>query len=269
MQRWKTCAAQPLCAQSLAALFANELPAIRIPQFATAAECAAFAAAAKQFAMRPVKGDTAHGAASFDTQQIMHLGMTQASYKRRGVQAYFDDAVIARAETARVIERSFDPVARLIALLDGNVEGTVDTAREPDGSRYFAGIIRNANNGLALHADFAPYQAPLFAVSAVDTQLAWNFYAETPAEGGVTTLHNAPWTWTRSSPGEVAENYPLDASLVAGAQTWSYQPSAGEAVLFNTRNPHVVTPVVANGCDRLAMAAFVGRLPDGELVVWS
>jgi hypothetical protein len=216
-----------------------------------------------------VQGDTAHGAASFDSQQIMHLGMTQASYKRRGLQAYFDDAVTARAETAAVIEQSFDPVSRLIALLDRNVQGTVDIAREPDGSSYFAGIIRNSNNGLALHADFAPYQAPLFAVSAVDAQLAWNFYAETPTEGGVTTLHNAMWKWTRSSPGEVAENYPLDASLVAGAQTWSFQPSAGEAVLFNTRNPHVVTQVAQDARDRLAMAAFVGRLPRGDLVLWS
>ena len=269
MQTWTTCEAQPLCAHSLAALFANELPAIRIPQFASAAECEAFATAAKQFAMKPVKGDTAHGAASFDSQQIMHLGMTQASYKRSGLRAYFDDAVIARAETAAVIEQSFDPVARLIALLKCTVDSTVDIAREPDGSSYFAGIIRNSNNGLALHADFAPYQAPLFSVSAVDAQLAWNFYAETPAEGGVTTLHNAMWNWARSSPGEVAENYPLDASLVAGAQTWRFQPNAGEAVLFNTRNPHLVTQVVAGDRDRLAMAAFVGRLPAGDLVVWS
>lgn len=269
MRTWKSCEADSLSRDSLVALFANELPALRIPDFATHAECEAFSAATKQFAMKPVEGDTAHGAASFDTQQIMHLGMTQASYKRRGLEAYFDAAVTARSETARVIERSFDPVARLMALLRDYVDGTVALARESDGTPYFAGIIRNSNNGLALHADFAPYQAPQFAVSAVDAQLAWNFYAETPAGGGVTTLHNAPWTWTRQTEGEVAENYPLDVSLVEGAQTWSFQPSAGEAVLFNTRNPHIVTPIIAEQRDRLAMAAFVGRLPGGDLVVWS
>ena len=35
--------------------------------------------------------------------------------------------------------------------------------------------------------------------------------AEAPLEGGVTTLHDAIWTWTRSQPGEIAENYPLPA----------------------------------------------------------
>ena len=43
----------------------------------------------------------------------------------------------------------------------------------------------------------------------------------------------------------------------------------GEAVLFNSRDPHVVVPAVADGHDRLAMAAFIGRLPSGHLVVWS
>jgi hypothetical protein len=66
----------------------------------------------------------------------------------------------------------------------------------------------------------------------------------------------------------VGENYPLPAEAVAGARTFSYQPQAGEAWLFNTRNPHMVSAVEGPG-DRLAVACFVGRLPDGRLALWS
>ena len=163
---------------------------------------------------------------------------------------------------------AFDPIERLIAALEPHVDGPVGVAAEPEGSAYFAGIIRKSNDGLALHADFAPYQAPGYMVDRVDAQLAWNLYVEAPAEGGVTTLHDAAWTWSRSRPGEVADNYPLPRSAVDGARTFSFKPEPGEAWLFNTRNPHEVSGVRSAG-DRIAIACFVGRLPDGSLVLWS
>lgn len=265
---WRTNQAQALGAATLAALFDNEIPAIRIANFASAEECAQFAAATRRFQMKAVVGDTETGQPAFAAQRIDHLGMTQAEYKRRGPEAYFEEAKRAGAQTAAVYALSFDPRERLIARLRDCHDGAVGLAIEPDGRRYFAGIIRKSNRGLALHADFAPYQAPGYMVDRVDAQLAWNFYVETPAEGGITTLHDAPWQWTRTRPGEVGENYPLPEAAVAGAQTFSYQPKAGEAWLFNTRNPHEVSAVRSEG-DRIAVACFVGRLPEGRLALWS
>lgn len=265
---WRTDEAQALEAANLTALFANEIPAIRIPGFATAGECARFAAATRRFQMKAVVGDTQVGQPAFAAQRIDHLGMTQAEYKRRGPAAYFEEAKRATAETAGVYALSFDPRERLIERLRPHFAGPIAHAEEPDGRRYFVGIIRKSNDGLALHADFAPYQAPGYMVDRVDAQLAWNFYAETPERGGITTLHDAPWTWTRRRPGEVGENYPLPADAVAGAKTFSYQPKAGEAWLFNTRNPHKVSGVESAG-DRIAVACFVGRLPEGRLALWS
>ncbi len=265
---WTVNEAQLLNAESLAALFANTIPAIRIAGFADPAECAGLAEATRRFQMKPVVGDTSTGQPAFAAQRIDHLGMTQAEFKRRGPAAYFERAKRATRETEAVYALSFDPVERLIALLARHAGGLVARAVEPDGRRYFAGIIRKSNEGLALHADFAPYQAPGYMVDRVDAQLAWNFYAEAPEQGGITTLHDAPWTWTPGHPGEVAENYPLPDSAVAGARTFTYRPRAGEAWLFNTRNPHKVSPVQSAG-DRLAVACFVGRLPEGRLALWS
>lgn len=265
---WKTDKAQLLNTANLAALFANEIPAIRIPDFATPEECERFVEATRRFIMRPVVGDTSVGQKAYATQIIEHLGMTQAAYKQRGPAVYFEEAKRASAETAAVYALSFDPRERLIALLQPLADGPVEHAFEPDGRRYFVGIIRRSNAGLPLHADFAPYQAPGYLVDRVNAQLAWNFYAETPACGGITTLYDAPWRWTRSRSGEVAENFPLPAEVVTGAQAFSYQPKAGEAWLFNTRNPHEVSPVESDS-DRIAVACFIGRLPEGRLALWS
>lgn len=265
---WKTDKPQLLNVANLAALFANEIPAIRVPNFATPEECERFVEATRRFIMLPVVGDTSVGQKAYTAQIIEHLGMTQAAYKRRGPAVYFEEAKRASAETAAVYTLSFDPRERLIALLQPFAGGPVEHAVEPDGRRYFVGIIRRSNAGLPLHADFAPYQAPGYAVDRVDAQLAWNFYAETPECGGITTLYDAPWRWVRSRPGEVAENFPLPAEAVAGAQTFTFQPKAGEAWLFNTRNPHKVSPVENKG-DRIAVACFVGRLPEGRLALWS
>lgn len=266
---WKSIEPEKLDRASLASLFANEIPAIRIETFASGDERRKFTEATGRFTMKPVVGDTSIGQTAFATQRIDHLGMTQAAYKRRGPDAYFTAAMQATAETAAVYEQSFNPLDRLIALLTASNDGLVETASELDGRPYFVGIIRKSNEGLALHADFAPYQAPGYVVDGVEAQLAWNFYAATPEEGGVTTLHDAPWTWTRSRPGEVGENYPLPDAAVGGARKFSYRPMTGEAWLFNSRNPHLVSPPAKTAGDRLAVACFVGRYPDGRLTLWS
>lgn len=83
-------------------------------------------------------------------------------------------------------------------------------------------------------------------------------------------MHNSPWTWRRSRDSEVAENYPLPYSAAEDAQSFTFRPEEGEVVLFNSRNPHEVFPVAEpNGKNRIAMATFIGRKPNGDLPFWS
>jgi len=49
-----------------------------------------------------------------------------------------------------------------------------------------------------------------------------------------------------------------------------YKPTAGDVVLFNTRNPHeIASGVVASGGSRISIGSFVGRMPSGELALWA
>ena len=271
MAAWRSSDAQPLSAENLDNLFSNKIPAIRIPAFATPDECRDFASGLRQCELRVVKGATDHAAPSFEAQKIAFIGLTQFEFKYRPVEDYLDAADAARAEVAPVFVGSFDPVERLMERLRGCVENNVAVACDPGGRAYSATIIRSSNEGLALHADFASYQAPQLTVSDCTAQLAWNFYAEVPpGEGGHTTLHNNPWTWQRTRDDEIAENYPLPREAVAGAETFTFRPQEGEVILFNSRNPHEVIPVARpNGKDRIAMATFIGRKPNGDLRLWS
>jgi len=271
MRAWKSNEAQALSAESLDDLFSNRIPAIRISEFAAPDECRAFADGLRQCELRAVKGATDYSASSFEAQKIAFIGLTQFEFKYRPIEEYLDAADASRAEVASIFARSFDPVERLMGRLRALIGTDVAVACDPGGRAYSAAMIRSANEGLALHADFASYQAPQLTVSDCTAQLAWNFYAEVPAgAGGHTTIHNSPWTWQRQHDGEVAENYPLPREAVAGAETFTFQPREGEVILFNSRNPHEVIPVAeANGKDRIAMATFIGRKPSGDLRLWS
>jgi hypothetical protein len=49
-----------------------------------------------------------------------------------------------------------------------------------------------------------------------------------------------------------------------------YQPRAGEVVIFNSRNMHIFEGGKADSRRRrLQINAFVGKLPKGQLVMWS
>ena len=132
-------------------------------------------------------------------------------------------------------------------------------------------MLRKSNQGLALHADFAPYQAPQLLVSEANAQLAWNFYAEVPdSEGGYTTIYNNPWTWTRSFAKEVGENYPLEHGMVDEGENFTFHPKEGEVVIFNSRTPHKGAPVYSPGLkNRITLATFIARMPSGPMQMWS
>ena len=146
--------------------------------------------------------------------------------------------------------------------------GKVAIAQEPNGESLYAGIIRNATGGGALHADFAPFTAPGLVIGQVNAQISWNLWVDHPSAGGLTTVHHNPWTPDPNAPG-IPEQYPLDAELVAGAQSHVYQPKIGDVIFFNTRNPHEISPGVEGAGTRLQIGSFVGRLPSGDLILWS
>lgn len=266
---WKTRNEAPLDADSLGALFDNQIPAIRIKNFATAGECAAFARATTEVA-RENRGFTARDGTELAPPKVAYIGIFQQFYRHHGKAAYFADVEAAYAAQAEVVRRSFDPLARMVEMLGAVATGAVDIADEGAGfGRYYAGIIRIADRGADLHADFHPYYTPGCVVAGVDAQLGWNVYLSAPDEGGELVVHNAPWT-PEVEDDAIPENFPVARGLVADAERHVAAARAGDAVLFNSRNPHEILASRDNGgAERVSLGIFVGRLPGGDLIVWS
>lgn len=257
-----------LSATNLEALFDNRIPALRVRGFATADECQSFAAAIGEVGMQHVYNFANAKNETLSDYQTGYIGLTHYNFRHQPRQAYFDEVALAYEFRNKVIEKSFDPVQRVIDSLNQLTDNDVSVAQEADGQHLYAGIIRNAGGGGALHADFAPFTAPDLVIGQINAQISWNLWVEHPRRGGETTVHHRPWTPAAQQSG-IPEQYPLNASLVEGAETHVYRPEVGDVIFFNTRNPHEIAPGARGDKLRLQIGSFVGRLPQGDLILWS
>jgi hypothetical protein len=257
---WTASGEYELSTETLKRLLDNDIPVIRIRGFASPAECESFTAAARSGNIKYYSVAT----------KIGYIGMAQYEYRwGRPKEDFFKAVPAANRDLQEVIARcSFNPVQRLIDRLQAVWPKPVGVAREELGE-YYAGIIRFASEGVALHADWAPINSPHYAIGRIDGQLGWNFFAEELESGGETTVHNAPWS-PEVEGEEIPMSYGLDRSLVEGAPKAVYRATAGDVVLFNTRNPHEIAGGVTKpGGSRISIGSFVGRMPDGQLMLWA
>jgi hypothetical protein len=258
---WVDVCERDLDAQTLQAVLDNRLAAVRIRDFATPEECERFSKAAKAGNMKYYSVQ----------QKIGYIGLAQYEYRWNvPKENYFRDVAKARSDLDPVIQRAgWDPVARLIERVQAVWGAPVGIAREAGLGDYYAGIVRLASEGVRLHADYAPFNSPAYAVKDIDAQLGWNFFAEGLLSGGQTTVHNAPWT-PEMAGNEPPKSYDLPREVVDGARTYTYEPTPGDVVIFNARNPHeVVAGTSLPGRDRISIGSFIGRMPDRSLVMWS
>lgn len=249
----------PLTEKNLSALMRNEIPAIRIKNFATPEECRQMADAMRSGRKKEYGVD----------RPIGYIGIAQYEFRwGRTKKDYFDAVAQAYADQRFVLDRSFDAMARFIRVVGSSWNARVGIAEE-DARPYFAGIIRFASSGIGLHADFAPYNMPGYAVANVTAQLAWNLFVEAPADGGITTVYNAPWSPVIE--GEAPpQSYGFSSEAVAGAEAFAYRPVVGDVVIFNSRNPHEVSAGAANLIEgRLQIGSFIGLMPDRTLVLFA
>lgn len=261
---WQDHDEHPLTEETLRAVFDNEIPVIRIKNFATPDECADFAAAIqwaidndimRYYSVKP---------------RVGYIGTAQVEYRwGHERDAYFVAVKQAWEDWRKVIARTWDPQERLMQTLRDISGHDARIAEEPGHGKLFSGIIRKASNGIGRHVDYAPINTPDYAIAAIDGQLGWNLFVESPSEGGVTTIHNRPWDVTPEEGKDPPMSYGLDDSHVEGAESVSYAPVTGDVVLFNSRNPHNVSAGVPGGGDRLQIGSFIGRLSGGDMVLWS
>ncbi len=256
-KKWATGNADRLSRGSLIALLRNEIPAIRIPGFATAEECACLAVGAEN--------------AGFDFYEnvepkIGRIGITQFEH---GVDAprYFKGSRYATERRLSATRSAFNPVERMIQTIAAVWDGSVSLAFEPRYQQhYFAGLIRQINVAL-LHLDWAPLDAPGWEIEDVRSQLAWNLYVRSPAVGGQCVVHDRLWLPSDEAC-KIRGSYAYAPADLAEHEVYNLVPTVGDVTLFNSQNFH---EVVAGGKpgERITVSSFIGWIPQKQLVLWS
>lgn len=257
--KWIQGQEQVLCAESLELLVHNQIPAIRIPAFASLEECQSLVEAIRK-----------NGFQFYENTQppIGRIGITQYEFRDQcseGKPLYFEAAKAAIEARKRICNLSFDPLERLIEQLSSVASLPVGIAQEDQGETYFAGLIRQINRSALIHADFACFDAPDWNIGRIASQLSWNLFIYTPESGGECIVHNRQWGLHHERQ-RLPNSYGYDPLVVKDVESHSITPKIGDLVIFNSRNFHEVKP--AEG-DRLTMSSFIGYLKDKKYVLWS
>jgi len=255
---WDLVTADKLTREQLDALFDDDIAAIQIPHFVD-----------EHTRDAAVKGILARG---FDYYRdvdppIGRIGITQFEHRHDTSSRieYFRLARAATAEREAMFDGSGDIVGLVIEALEAVWPGAVTLAGEPDGATYFAGLVRVITEGL-LHCDWAPFDAPSWAIGAVDAQITWNLYCQLPATGGTTVVYRRRWE-PEAETQHIVDSYGYSEALVAGCPSVRIQPTPGSLVFFNSRNFHRIER--SGGDLRISVSSFVGRFRDGRLALWS
>lgn len=255
---WRTLEAVALSRESLEALCAAEIPAVRVDALLEPRECEALLRALPADAFAPYARQPAF-------QTFERFGIAQAGYGSAKRHLYFEHATAAcAARDAVTAAAEVDPLARAMARLRSDAGADVSIAREPDGRPYFAGIVRRLNAGIRLHADTGRRTDARWVIHGSAAQLSLNVYL-TAFEGGACVVHERLHE-DHDDATVPSGSYAYDRALVAGARAARLQPRQGQLLLINSRCYHEVE---AARSDRVTWAAFVGRLTDGAFVVWA
>lgn len=249
---WTTTRIPNLDVDGFHALAEGRIPALRVPGFASAEECADLGRALRRRSLR-----------TFTVPEVVRLGISQYEQGVRGTKDdYLSQAARLRPEFAAIFAASFDPLGRFIG--DLRAAGIdADIMREPDGRAYWAGSGKLRDGATPIHVDFAPQDSPGWAVGDAIAQLAWNLYLDV-GDGGDLRLWDRPWEPELDSH-QFDASYAYDPAVIDGADALTVPPVVGDVVMVNSRYFHTVTPAR----HRLTYGSFISVFTDASARLWS
>lgn len=254
---WEAVTADALTEDLLEALFANEIGGVRLQGFVSPQACSAVSEAV-----------ISNGFDYYETLDppLGRIGIAQYDFRDKKAE-YFRQAAIAHETRKRIFADAGDPIPQVIDALTPAWRGKVGLAAEDAYGDYFAGIVRITVGGIKVHCDWAQHDAVGWHVGTVESQLVWNLYYSLTEVGGETTVYQRPSTPDIEDYAEGAFGF-YRPDAVENSPSYEVSPVRGEVILFNSRNAHSVKPATGEGV-RISASSFVGRMPDGSLVLWS
>lgn len=137
-----------------------------------------------------------------------------------------------------------------------------------DGKKYYAPVVRGTSNGINMHTDNSPTEAPELSIGAVRKQRSLLLYLDTPQDGSgaLQVFHKQP---TSADDQFRIEPYGYSEQAVLGVDRTEIHPGPGDIVVFDSWNIHRVLPCSSSAQPRVTVSAFYGELPNGQIILWS
>lgn len=190
-----------------------------------------------------------------------------AAYDFYGTHS-LDEEYFTRAREADLARsallRGEDPMNHAVARVRAAWGGPVEPATT-GGRPLFAGMIREISAGAKLHFDEITREFPGVLDETPASFLSLNWYLSMPESGGETSVFRHPW---RPDDEGSRDGYGYAESAVADDPVATVRPEAGDALLFDTRNLHLVRPNAGEG-RRVTVSFFLGVTGRDALQVWS
>ncbi|MBB6547285.1 hypothetical protein [Nonomuraea rubra] len=238
----------------LVRLAAGVVGALQIKNFFTTAECTAI-----------VDGVNAAEMGSYAfTPPIAKLGPAAYDFYKTGElgDAYFDNAERDAKARATLLDGE-DPLGTAMDRLSAAWGNRVQRATS-GGRPMYAGMIREINNSALMHFDEIARECPTGLDQIPVAQLAFNCHLSKPDGGGEAVVFRRGW---KPSDEAHRDGYGYATYLTESEPSVSVNPDVGDAIMFDPRNYHLVTP--CTGGRRITLSFFVGLTGAGPLVVWS
>lgn len=241
----------------LAALASGTAAAVHVPGFLPAAVCRATAATVEGLSLQAYDPSRVY-------PPIARFGPVINDFRRLDQLSpdYWQQVELADDAWKRA-GFAPDPVQFILGELSAAWARPVHRGRHR-GRELFAGIVREINSGTRIHFDDVRREFPAGILDdVIATQLAFNAYIAMPATGGETTIWRRRW---RPTDEDRRAGYGYGPEVVAGAQQATVRPEPGDALLFDSRLLHAVSP-----CDsrRITLSFFAGLGESGSVTVWS
>ncbi len=247
----------------LPALSANEFAAIQISQFLLSQEL--------EIVIKNLEKKAIQWYPNKENQQgRIGISTTEYHYKDDGKKKYFDSAPQASRVRDEIFEGVRNPINRIIELFSRSYITSLATEPDMQNAQYFAGLIRAMGAKSTLHFDYAPNQLPGWSVSDSQEQFGLVLYLQMVAQGGGLTVYNRPWKQEdEGHNNDIGQKgtYGFTEDFLNSTPHATVMPSAGDLVVFRSRNFHQVEAIKSNK-PRLALNTFM-TLKDGALSLWT
>lgn len=250
---WRTNQTARFSAAGMRALFNNEIPAIRIPVFATRAECDALLTAIYSLTFRNTH---------FNPASVQRIGPSCFGFKDRK-DAYFEAAGRYTTDWKRLGAHAVDPVRRLVATMaDAGID--LRRAYEPGYGHYAPSFIKKRTGSQLLHTDTATMMDG-WVLRKNTTQVAWNLYVKLAQGHDSTTIYDRV-----EKPGDEKftseyQDYYLE-DVVGNADSVTIRPAVGDLIFFNSYNYHRVH---SSDKDRITIGGFLAPAVSEAAIYWA